>query len=1419
MVTSLVMKDCCITPERETVELTGQLISLPQGTYEVCLISSGVEKARTVLDESGGFSLNVPREVMDASASLQLDVVQKGRHIGTFLMKRAPGTSGHYASALEIADELEAFNFKALDERLSERPGLQSTGQKIIAQMFSTKKDWPALSNTINTFRGDLFWYDREAFDAWFPVLAKFSLRAAANAPESKTVSNALDLIGMPLEKEEDDRVVKELCALWLQEAGGADLSPRWRQALGVATVMTKRIPGMDISAFLVGMLDSLDGIEAPSVSDTLVKMIAGKLGEGAVEPLFLYAQRTRREIQDAAWRARRALDSDDTASALEGMKGIDIDTFDVHSMTEALFGMMDRHMRELGPDEMALCLKEAFGIASGLSGEDERKALSEAARLLKHILERGLTDAALEMIAAMGQGGGADVLLSGELAAAVLESGQSELIDEYDKALRGMHVPSASIQGLSDETWAERADPMHLKRLSGFMEALGAPGAMPAFRGVLVQLVANIVISGAFIPDDKLFQRRVSAFLNSETPKREFLLSFLLLRRLPVYFNDVGASGVVRDLTTDIDAWGNDPVVYFLRKQVHVNASSNNIRLVEAVIRAWAAGDNAPLAGMVPDDVLENLQPGMLASYSQAMVPLLEALGVREENGTLHLKKLVQLGSKEIEKHCSLLDLKDEYHAKVRLLLLIYVEVVHKYATVFGAEKAQATDELLAELEGFRSVVLSSERTEPSESLYFKRHIAFGIPSVIGTYHEKKFDALGSALRALERARVLFEGLAASLEGGKESIGPRELPGYMDNLWNVRRLLAFFGLENARVDEALKILRNEGIYLSQAVDLLRICQRELTWWVEWFYRTFHGPLVEMLERFSRDELPETLRRLGEGVGKFTDRAADTLIRDIISSVTGLDELDRFLNALIRSLSLRIEKKGDSLLGITRKPQRPFYRIGDIARKDVPRLAPLLGGKAANLMVLATHGFDIPEGMVFPSIGMTNPDTFVDGRGFDASLETSVREIEGRTGLAFGGGERPLFLSVRSGSYISMPGILETVLYVGMNEHTRAALSRESGNPWFSWDAYRRFVEDYATVVLGLPEEEFEAIEREFLHENNSKHPRDLTAWQVSLLVHEYLGHIHQKRLAIPDDPLEQLRETVRAIYRSWHLQRALDFRSAMGVSGHWGTGVVVMEMVYANTPGAGASVFFTRDPITLDPVPFGETRRMSTGDDLVGGGEYSRPISRAQTDRWETLEERGPELYRRHAELARRVEEAMGVPQEIEAAYVRQRMIVLQTKRMEFRRGRAEQFDAVCRMESSIVGRGIGVYGGALSGAVTFAATVDEVRALREVLGDVPLILVRRETSTDDVALLPEVEGLLTVIGGAASHAAILAQKFGITAVVGSPDVELARDEEGIPFAHIGGYQAYEGMPLSIDGSTGVIYSGVCEFTVKEGW
>ncbi len=386
-----------------------------------------------------------------------------------------------------------------------------------------------------------------------------------------------------------------------------------------------------------------------------------------------------------------------------------------------------------------------------------------------------------------------------------------------------------------------------------------------------------------------------------------------------------------------------------------------------------------------------------------------------------------------------------------------------------------------------------------------------------------------------------------------------------------------------------------------------------------------------------------------------------------------------------------------------------------------------------------------------------------------------------------------------------------------MNQDTIAAFIENTGNPWLVWDSYRRFIEHYGTVVFDMDMQVFDAVVDNLLKVHGKANRDDLDWEQMKEITRLYQLALSERKLSIPEDAYEQLRESVKAVFRSWYSERSLQFRKAMAISEHWGTSVALMQMIYGNEPESGASVFFTRRPFSLEKEIYGDTKERATGSDLVYGRSVNRPIARVQAmEHQQSLEEIDPQLFRMHEDLARKIEQAMrGLPQEVEATYTKtpggdKVIYVLQTRRMEFHRGLSKRFDDVCHMETNVLGRGVGVYGGALSGVATFSSSTEAIRELKR-KANLPAILLRREASTDDVSLMSDIDGIITAAGGATSHAAVLAQKFHLTAIVGCSDLLIEKDNNNEFSARLGQSTFREGDPISLDGSTGLIYSGVC--------
>jgi pyruvate,orthophosphate dikinase len=491
----------------------------------------------------------------------------------------------------------------------------------------------------------------------------------------------------------------------------------------------------------------------------------------------------------------------------------------------------------------------------------------------------------------------------------------------------------------------------------------------------------------------------------------------------------------------------------------------------------------------------------------------------------------------------------------------------------------------------------------------------------------------------------------------------------------------------------------------------------------------------------------------------------------------------------------------------------------------------LLGGKGANLAEMTNIGLPVPQGFTISTEACTQ--YYQDGRRINDEIEAeimaSVAKMEEINGKKFGDKENPLLVSVRSGARASMPGMMDTILNLGLNEDTVHAIADKSGNPRWAWDCYRRFIQMFSDVVMEVGKKYFEQLIDKMKAQRGVTADTDLTADDLHTLADQFKAEYKAKVGAdFPDDPKVQLMEAVKAVFRSWDNPRANVYRRDNDIPYSWGTAVNVMPMVFGNLGDTSATgVAFTRDPATGEKRLMGEFLINAQGEDVVAGVRTPLPI--------EQLGELMPEAFKQFQGICRTLEEHYRDMQDMEFTIEDKKLYMLQTRNGK-RTAQAAlkiacdlvdegmisekeavamidprnldtllhpQFDAKALKEATPIGRGLGASPGAACGKVVF--TADDAQTWKK-RGE-KVILVRLETSPEDIEGMKAAQGILTVRGGMTSHAAVVARGMGACCVSGCG--EIAMDEEHKLFT-LAGATYREGDAISIDGSTGNIYAGI---------
>ena len=507
--------------------------------------------------------------------------------------------------------------------------------------------------------------------------------------------------------------------------------------------------------------------------------------------------------------------------------------------------------------------------------------------------------------------------------------------------------------------------------------------------------------------------------------------------------------------------------------------------------------------------------------------------------------------------------------------------------------------------------------------------------------------------------------------------------------------------------------------------------------------------------------------------------------------------------------------------------QKKYLYLFSEGNKD---MREILGGKGANLAEMTKAGMPVPQGFTISTEACTQ--YYKDGRQINEEIMADIYEYIGKleeiAGKKFGDVNNPLLVSVRSGARASMPGMMDTILNLGLNDESVEGLAKLTNNPRFAYDSYRRFVQMFSDVVMEMSKSDFEKIIDEMKEAKGVKDDVDLDADDMKALVVKFKT-LYKEKMGkdFPADPKEQLIEAVKAVFRSWDNPRANVYRRMNEIPYDWGTAVNVQCMAFGNSGNrSGTGVAFTRNPATGEKALFGEYLINAQGEDVVAGIRTPSPISK--------LHEEMPEVYEQFVEIAQRLENHYKDMQDMEFTIENGKLFMLQTRNGKrtaaaalkiavdlVDEGMIDEKEAVLRVEpkqldsllhpqfdpaalksAQVIGKGLAASPGAACGQVVF--TAEDAKEYVD-SGKMPkVVLVRLETSPEDIEGMQVAQGILTVRGGMTSHAAVVARGMGTCCVSGCGEIVVDYDAKCFTLS---GKTYKEGDWISIDGSTGNIY------------
>ncbi|CAG35552.1 PEP/pyruvate-binding domain-containing protein [Desulfotalea psychrophila] len=1028
-----------------------------------------------------------------------------------------------------------------------------------------------------------------------------------------------------------------------------------------------------------------------------------------------------------------------------------------------------------------------------------------------------------------------------------VFDRSNSRMVEAFLWGVVRFGFQHANVVGV-DENWQPLTNPAHLANIRVWLHLIMRE---PKWCATLFSaLIIHIKLSGTCIKDTDLFQRDITELLNHPI-KPVYNLCKQFAKLMPVFFNEIGSEGELRDVSTELDEMHRrkDVLIHFLRKQGHVESSNLIVDFIKAIFLFWQTKDKSKLQPHVPDEVY--VQVSSEGRYvdeahrltlrlwqEQNLKNVSDLLGVDEETMAEFLLRQQDIDPREVRRFELLVRMFKLLHAKYQLSFQdLRPELLAAAKNGFPQMRdlldrldqkdvRQSLSALLQSLLALKEIILSEESFEAREDIYYKRHIAVDIPSVYGRYKERKFDALSLSFRLENHANIYLEKLAGTIN--LAMITQATFYDIIGCLKLYIQALSVDGISSRKLVTSLSLLKNSlkvrRFSYTQYLDIFKGMSEGVKDIIYAFYTNIHqNNLSIIIPQLSREEVMQKYRSLyDEDMGISVHRVSEAFLRELISSTFGLQHLDNFILQILATLENQREMLSERNLDLlmTYNPNRAISEL----HNPNPLASNLiyLGNKGFNLATLAADNKPIPPAFVITT-EVFRCRNIVFGysearQQFMGKIRRSLTELEDSQDKFFGSSDRPLLLSVRSGGAISMPGMMATVHNVGFNQEIIREYARKHGEGYFAWDNYRRFLQSWA-MICDVDREDFQALMDSAKQRHGVRLKRDFTSAQMEELALSYYQLVCEKGVVIPDNPWLQLVGAIELVLDSWHTTKATDYRRVMDLSESWGTAVIVQTMIYGNKSSrSGSGVVFTSHPYrkVQRVALWGDYAYGSQGEDIVSGlvTSYAISMEQAQLDgrsAENTLERKFPKIYAELLSMSRELVYGKGWnPQEIEFTFEGEeadQLYILQSRDMITikKKEHLQVFEESVALQEAYLGHGVGVSGSALSGLAVF--TEEHIAEIRARDADVPLILIRQDTVPEDIKIVDLADGLLTSRGGQTSHASVVAVRLEKTCVVGCRRLKVF---ETLGYCEIRGKRIHFADPVSIDGRSGQLLVGI---------